>query len=150
LITQHQYQKFHYLAGNLEVLNWVDPGSGISDHRYRFLKYSQGTFIGMSGIFVKELLLNRHFLNYGVVDDVALGIFNKEFFAKEPIYSLGNRYFNLSNQTLNDHEFSQLNRLLKPIVFRNKSKNRSLDIQNIRFITEKLKSNLDILPIKND
>jgi hypothetical protein len=65
-------------GGSLNNLQWIDTASGIMDETYFGTVYVSGISIVLSKKAVNELLINKKYLNYNVIDDVCIGLLFKE------------------------------------------------------------------------
>lgn len=123
----HEYLKAHdvkYGGSVILQLQWIDPPYGIIDKKYWGTKYIRGNAI----IFDREIfnLIESNkdeILGYGVVDDVAFGVFLKDRI--DTIYTT-NEKVNVNNIYPNT------------IFYRNRSEDRNTDVKNMETITKLL------------
>lgn len=126
-----------YLAGNLMNLQWLDIASGIVDKKWFGTLFAQGTFICMSIGFVERLIALRHKLWTNIIDDVSIGIFYRENFANPIIHHLAkNEFITVSDILLDDIKLNEIENSGNPIVWRNKSSSRKIDVLNIEKIAQ--------------
>jgi hypothetical protein len=129
-------KKVNYLCVNKINVARLDPLCGIHDSKYFGLNYASGTMIVMSREAAVNMIAKRHFLDYAVIDDVAIGAFFKYIFPCD-LFS-----FEKSRYALNEIALPLDNRIIlldfmakvNPIAWRNKSKNRSDDVKSIEYI----------------
>lgn len=117
-----------YTGGHVLNLQWLDISSGIFNNRYFGLDFVSGTCILMSYDVVSNLLDNKLYLKHNLIDDVAIGLFIRDFYPK--IYSNVNQYSKNISYIVYDID---LNLNLSNISFiRNFSKtNRIYNIKNM-------------------
>jgi hypothetical protein len=121
-----------YGGGMILKLGWLDPKSGIYNKKYWGCKYASGTSIIFSRDTLKKLLKNDNKINKDVIDDVSIGLWVKKVSPKIQPKSF-QKYFTV---------VENLNKLKdKDIIFyRNRTEDRSIDIQNMKKIIGILKS----------
>lgn len=59
--------------GPMHTLGWLDPRAGITDHRYKGLRFCSGTCIILSSALVEDIVSNNENVLYNLIDDVAIG-----------------------------------------------------------------------------
>lgn len=133
----------HLLTGSRQEIAWLDPRGGITDTRYHGTRFASGTLIAMSRHATRQLLRYRHFLNFSVVDDVAIGIFFTQV-AKIGITQIDRRFVIFNQRTRDFREkkdwLTAVQREINPVVWRNKSTDRAEDAKCIAWITHLLKA----------
>jgi hypothetical protein len=114
-----QQNTFDYGGSSIYNLQWLDPQCGIHDHRYRGTKYIHGTGIILSRKAMQLLIQEKQYINYDVIDDVALGLFFK------------NHHPNLIEigQTYNSPKYID-----NVVFYRNKNSDRNKDVKNMKNI----------------
>lgn len=122
----------NYVGGQIEVINWLDPMSGITNNKWWGTPFAQGTLIGLSLGLCKLILNMRHKLHFELVDDVAIGVFMHEYLKEELLYQVPiSQFVLLGNSILGIQNIMQIEELSSPIAWRNKSVDRSIDIENM-------------------
>jgi hypothetical protein len=131
-----------YLAAHRFQLAWLDPANGIHDTKYFGLNYAAGTSIVLSQKAALALLDKRHFLDYTVVDDVAIGVFFRDVYPTK-LYALeAHKYaMNVQNVPLAQRK-AQIEQLMQrqPVAWRNKSAQRQDDALAMQYICTLLSS----------
>jgi hypothetical protein len=119
-------KKHDYLSGYMLQIKWIDLNFGVTE-KYDGIKYASGTNIILSQKAVNLMVHNKDKIEYNVVDDVAFGIFMRDFngnlqnnFADIP------NSFVVNNNTCDD----------KHIFYRNRDTDRTKDVNNISKIIE--------------
>lgn len=124
-----------YFGGKVFYLTWLDPSSGITDEKYLGTYFAQGTLIGFSRQLCKFIVERRHQLNFGIVDDVSIGLFLRDHWQNGTVhYVPKNQFIEIKNMAVDVDEIFNINVKFSPIAWRNKSLNRDVDIQNIKNI----------------
>lgn len=125
-----QKNTIDYGGSSIYNLQWLDPASGITDHRYRGTRFIHGTGIILSRKATELLIADKNKINYNIIDDVSLGLFFKQYFKK--IKGIGQVY----NST------KYINNI---IFYRNKNNNRKIDIENMKnIISDIIDKKIDI------
>jgi hypothetical protein len=127
-----------YLCAQRRKLAWLHPPSGIIDSKYFGTEYGEGTMIVLSRRAVIQLLERRHFLDYSVVDDVAIGIFFKNIFPTKIYTFVGSRYAMNIRRIPMDERKAVIADLMKnqPVAWRNKSADRLEDARSMLYICD--------------
>jgi hypothetical protein len=130
--------KFNYGSGLMLNLNWIDSYSGINDKKYFGLNFASGTSIILDKNTFKYILENSNYLNYEIVDDVAIGDLIKNY--PNIIKNDMTKYF-IFIEKINETEFkNNLDFYINNyIFFRNKNNDRNIDIINMNLICDNLK-----------
>lgn len=133
-------KKIDYGSGLVNILRDVDKLSGIVDSTYFGLKFCSGTSIIFSPSLFKNIVENKKYLKYNIIDDVAIGILIKELFPKIYPVEIGNfEYIKDYKENLigikNDLNFN------KTIFFRNKNDDRRTDVKQMNYIINILQNN---------
>jgi len=127
----------YYGGGNILSLQWIDPKSGIHDHRWFKTLFAQGTAIILSKKGLDFIIKNVNKINYDVVDDVSLGLFFKD---NKPEYipqRVGINKFNELTNLADINLLSKFMEIYKIIFFRHKcAENRNVDIFHMNHITK--------------
>lgn len=134
-----QDNAIHILAGSRQTLAWPDPDSGITDQKYFGTVFAGGTMIVLSRYATEKLLRYRHFLDYSVVDDVAIGVFFERV-VKIGIAKIDKKFFvlNTKNETFDQKKdlLTAVQKEINPVAWRNKSKNRQEDVKCMHWIAQ--------------
>ena len=117
-----------YRGGNLLHLKHIDVPCGIIDNSLWGTNYIQGTSIIMSNDIAKLMILHKSKIRYDVIDDVAIGVFIKNYTNIVPVKTAS---------------FFQTRSILSSvptnyIFYRNNLGNRNQDIINMKKIIYKL------------
>jgi len=124
-----------YFAGKAMYLDYFVPEYGITNRKYFGTYFAQGTLIGLSKSLIDLILKNRHKFHYEIVDDVAIGIFLREFWDDYNMqYFSSDEYQELDGEAATLDVIRTRHKMNQPIVWRNKSKNRALDVKNMETI----------------
>ena len=143
LLKELMNQTISY-GGYLNNLQWTDPTSGIHDSRWFGTIYVSGISIIFSSKMIKELLEHRDRINKEVIDDVAFGLFAKD-------YSITPTDLSSSVVWMKDHRYTNdlipyLESQPNALFYRNRmnphcSESRSIDIDQMRQIIAFLQRN---------
>ena len=134
-------------AGPLWTLRWVEPSSGLHDDRYHGLRFVSGTCIVFSHAAVARLLADTSALEYTLIDDVALGAFVEARLRDVTPHALA-----LADKSEHDVRFTYVEEAWSAdflrgyvhdhytdvVFYRNKSTDRSRDVENMGVILEAL------------
>jgi hypothetical protein len=131
-----------YICAQRLKLGWLDPACGITDSKYFGTEYASGTMIVLSREAGVKLLEKRHFLDYSVVDDVAIGVFFRDVWVSKLFSFDGPRYALNTRCIPIDQRKILINGLMKnqPVAWRNKSADRVEDAQSMQYICDLLSS----------
>jgi hypothetical protein len=134
-----QSARLDILAGSRQKLSWLDPAGGIRDAKYHGTTFAAGTMIVLSRHAVKMLLRYRHFLDYSVVDDVAIGVFFDRV-VKIRIAEIERKFFirNTKNIPFEQKKdlLSAVQKEINPVAWRNKSEDRQEDAKCMHWIAQ--------------
>lgn len=134
-----QDNDLHILAGSRQKLAWPDPAAGITNGKYYGTVFAGGTMIVLSRYAVQTLLRYRHFLDYSVTDDVAIGVFFHRV-VKIGIAEIEKKFFVLNTKNIAFEEKKNLltavQAQINPVAWRNKSKNRQEDAKCMHWIAQ--------------
>jgi hypothetical protein len=129
------FNKSIYTGGLLEKLNWYDYQGGIINNKYFGTNFIQGTCIIFTPNIIKFIINNKNLLDYSIVDDVALAILLKNYTNIEPFSICDyNEYYMTPN--IND-DINLLKHIINNnniIVYRNKNKDRNIDVSQMNMI----------------
>jgi hypothetical protein len=120
-------------AGSTEMSiakGWRDPPAGITDDRYAGTRYASGTCILFSQHLFGAMLQKLDQIDYGVIDDVAIGKFVAEQFPHVKLQSFG-KYMLYTEHVSADWVCSRKHHY---IFFRNRHTNRADDVKMMRAI----------------
>ena len=123
------FDNIDYGGGYYLTLNWIDPNSGIDDDKYFGTEYFSGTFILFSKKLFRNILKNSHFINFNIIDDVAIGLLIHQHF-NDIITKIIPGFIIVDN--INNLDFNTIT------CYRNRSNDRNIDIKNMEFIINKL------------
>jgi len=157
-----------YTSGAKMNLQWLDPPAGIVDQTLWGTKYMSGTNIVMSSDVVKDMIAHKDKIRYDIVDDVTIGLYMTKYLpAVFTPLCLENTHGNYSFSPINypslqkgDSREKSCKTMCPPIsfytvpnkrllsdnvdttqmVFRNRSDDRKLDVENMKTIVETLYS----------
>jgi hypothetical protein len=128
--------KKHYFTAMVNTVANLDPPLGIVDMKYFGVRYASGTFIGMSVDLVKTIIRKRHYLDFSIVDDVALGIFVRDHTSIDQIWNTPREKFcwiEDENLTLRLAKIKYACQNFHPFAYRNKTSNRFVDCDCIDY-----------------
>lgn len=131
-------ENMDYFGGCIYHQGVLDPNNGIVDKNYIGTKFVSGTMIGMSKNFCEFLLDNRHKIDHHVVDDVAIGIFFKNYGQGWKGRAFPNRFIFLGGEIHTIEWLTEVINNKKPIAWRNKSDNRAIDLINMKNVAKLL------------
>jgi hypothetical protein len=120
------------IGGNKMQINWICPGYGINDNRYKGRWFIQGTSIVFSKDVCEDIIKNQHKIEKTIVDDISLFMYLSNFNK--------NAYKSINNYSISFYECSQdiseLHTIPKGFAFyRNKTENmRDDDITRMRYL----------------
>ena len=121
-----------YTGGNIEKLQWLDHKAGIINEDLHGTIYVQGNGIILSYDVINHIILNKHNLNYNIVDDVTLGSYINKYKPNTNIHKFKCPHFDCKYELNNNININNY------ILFRNRihaySENRNIDIQNMNYI----------------
>lgn len=121
-----------YTGGLLAPLQRIDKQSGIKDTRYWGTKFIQGTSIIMSYDVICFMVKHKTNIKYNIIDDVAIGIFIKEYIPSALYTNVANFYIVQKNI-----KAAYVNKQF--VFFRNRAyENRGGDIKNMKIIRNAL------------
>ena len=103
-----------YAGTHIASIAWIDKKSGVG-LKHQGIKYVQGTCLTFSSSFLVKIIANPNIIDRKLVDDVSIGKLAAHF-AEHPVYNV--------NQETNPN--------IKAIVYRNKHKNRQIDVRNMQ------------------
>lgn len=128
LLNQHiNYSPPFEYGGNLLVLKWLDPKSGIIDNRYKGICFMSGCCIILSKNIVKLIVDNKNNINYNLIDDVTIGHFIKNHKPNAKIKKINKQFIENVSSSSQHH-----------IIYRNKRRDRMNDVIAMRNIINKL------------
>jgi hypothetical protein len=138
--TSFKSEGADYLCAQKLRLAWLDPPSGIKDSKYFGTDFGTGAMIVLSQRAALALLEKRHFLDYSIVDDVAIGIFFKNIFPSKIYTFTGPRYAMNIRRIPMDQRKALIDGLMKtqPVAWRNKSSDRFEDSLSMRYICARI------------
>ena len=144
IILKNENIPINYMGGHVHTLTWLDPDSGIIDNSNFGLRFASGTMIIFSPMVATLMLEKRHYFEFGIVDDVAIGAFIKLNFPELIIHEISKHLFawNISEDTL-ETKFKLINdyfKNIRPIAWRNKSSDRNTDAVCIEYICNLIKN----------
>ena len=133
LINQLNKNNIDYGGGTVLYIDeyYLDPSSGINDNRYVNTFYASGTSIVLSKNLVNQILLKKEFIDYNVIDDVAIGFLIKNYFSDIylKLYNFNEKFISINDDNINNFDISKI------IFYRNRNITRDIDIKNIDYIT---------------
>lgn len=126
-----------YFSAKFWNLDWIDFSYGVVDQRYFGTNFASGTMIGMSRNVVSILLEKRHKLHFDLIDDLAIGVFIREY-CKNVKFSefSANKLVAASDQVHTAEAIILYNDKYQPVAWRNRSQNRNIDLQNMSTIVK--------------
>jgi hypothetical protein len=109
LFTALKQRPVYYAGGKVLNLQWLDVKSGVVDDLWHGTMYASGTCIILSKKMFMSVVKNKHKLRKEFIDDLAIGIYIREYHPYvHPV-------------TIN-------------AMFRNRSSNRFVDVENMKEI----------------
>ena len=131
---------FDFGGSLLWNLNWIDVNNGIVNSKYFNTNYISGTGIIFSNKMFKNYLTKIEFLDYSIIDDVAISLLVKQHFPDIiPVAINSNRFVfvpDYTTQLLNDelYKITQNNY----IFYRNRNSDRNIDVNQMAVIIKYL------------
>jgi hypothetical protein len=117
--------------------SYRDPNSGINNNIYSNTSYISGTCIILSKKLFDQILLNKNYIDYNVIDDVSIGVLIQNYFPNIKLNEFSEDFLAI-DQPIND---SILKTYLSKIIFyrnRNKNNSRNIDVNNMNYIINSL------------
>lgn len=131
LLKELKNNSISYGGGLINNFNWEYYYTNkILDASYQGTVYASGTAIIMSWDFFIKFLSKKEYIDYRIIDDVAIGILIKQHFPNIIPFDIGHFVF-VDNYDENIIK-SQLN---NTIFYRNRTENRSNDVITMKKIT---------------
>jgi hypothetical protein len=123
-----------YCGGNVFDLQWIDEESGINDTTFFGTFFVQGSSIIFSKDIIVSLCKNINKINNTVIDDVSFGLFIKQYHENILIETNNLKKFNAKIYDVG-YELN-LNNTIDVVfyrnkIYKNKSKSRIIDINNL-------------------
>lgn len=116
-----EMNRVNYGGSCILNLNWLDSSCGIYDTTHWETYYVRGNAIVLSREMVDLLIRNKHQINYEVIDDIAIGLFYKNYMEKSDIV-----YF--------EEVVNSTKPVDNAIFYRNKNQHRLHDVKNMWYI----------------
>jgi hypothetical protein len=123
---------FDYGSFLLLTLNWVDEYYGIVDKKYFGTKFASGTNIIFTTDIFLYIINNPNKLDYSIADDVAIGVLLQD--VPNIVYS----NFNIEHYYTFITEINKYIDFNNYFVFRNRTINRSADVERMKYIVSEL------------
>jgi hypothetical protein len=131
-----------YTGGNILTLHWLDKKCGIKDQTYWGTNFVSGTSIIMSCDVACSMIKQKSKIKYDVIDDVAIGLFIKEYMPSAYYYKCA--LFFVVRRNIKPSEVDK-----QFVFFRNRAyENRVGDVKNMKIIRNVLYKNRRTKKIK--
>jgi len=135
-------------GGSLKmVLQWLDEPGGIVDETYWGTEYASGTSIIFSKSTLTDLLNYKDNIKKNLIDDVAIGVFAKEYLDVEPKYVPESRFISLPDENGDATKIIDLIKDKDYIFYRNRQPDRATDVAQMKIIIEYLQGNTNSISI---
>jgi len=117
-----------YASSIIFNLNWDDGIDGIIESKHYGTNFASGLSLIFSKHLVDLILTCKNELDYTLIDDVSIGVLIQNKFPLIKPVHLGNILYFMNDKNIP----------LDRIFYRNKNEDRTVDIENMKFIVEKL------------
>lgn len=127
-----------YGGGLVFNLQWLHPESGVIDKTHWNKKFASGTSIILSNSLVKRILDNKQYIQYDLIDDVAIGVLIHDYLSDIEVTDFSKYFIVLNNH--NGHKQSIQTQISNPnyIFYRNRcsDENRNVDAVQMKVILD--------------
>ena len=127
-----------YGGGLAFNLQWLHPESGVIDKTHWNKKFASGTSIILSNSLVKRILDNKQYIQYDLIDDVAIGVLIHDYLSDIEVTDFSKYFIVLYNH--NGHKQSIQTQISNPnyIFYRNRcsDENRNVDAVQMKVILD--------------
>lgn len=130
LINELTNNNIDYGTGLLLYINksYINIYYGITSNIYANTYYASGTSIILSKKVVNYILLKKKYIDYNVIDDVAIGFFIKKYLPDIKLYEFKDNYLIIDKSNIKNIDTKKI------IFYRNRNECRNIDIKNINYI----------------
>jgi hypothetical protein len=123
--------KIEYGGSPVWRLNGLPEKDGIMKPEYVNVPFVQGNSIIISKNMMQKIIDNIQFIDYDVIDDVAIGMLINSKFPDIIPYHINNRVF-VDNCNGN---YKELDNIMNHMIIQNKNNDRMIDINQMKYIT---------------
>jgi hypothetical protein len=123
---------YHFFGARVSRLMWLDPPSGIKDFSNFGVPFVTGSCMFFSKPLMAKILEMRHYIDFTVIDDVALGILVQNKFPEVVALSFpDNKVFGYKPEHEQRLNFQDSNEVRSMLALRFKSNDRANDAEDL-------------------